>query len=261
ASGRLTATGTAQGRASNLNINFLAEAPQGKLLDRNLTQAQLGFDGRMQEGTINGRISGVAFFDGTRTSLQADVAVDDDTRSMNGIDFSAGGARLTGGVTQDAAGLLTGNLSVDAADISTAAALLLTEARGSINADIALEPRDNEQHATVNGSVRGVEMEAVSLRSADIQASAADLFGVPAIEGSLTAEGLGGAGTGVARPSANATGDGTDTALDAPAPLVNGPDVAARGALAPEQGGLRLGLDQLSLRQNQLAARLLRPVS
>jgi len=261
ASGRLTATGTAKGRASDLKIDFVAEAPQGKLLDRNLTQARLGFDGRMQQGNLNGRVSGDAFLDGTRTSLQADVALADGAKSLNGIDFSAGGARLTGGVRQDAAGLLTGNLAVDAADISTAAALFLTEARGSIKANIDLEPRNNEQQATINGTVRGLELEAVSLKSADIEATASDLFGVPAIQGTLSAEGLNAGGVDVARLAANATSNGSDTAFNATAALTNGTDVAAKGNLAPVQDGFRLGLDELSLRQNQIAARLLRPVT
>src|SRR5690606_14222128 len=114
--------------------------------------------------------------------------------SLTNIDFSAGGARLTGGVSQDGAGVLTGNLVVDVADISTAAALLLTEARGAIDADIALEPRDGEQHASINGSVRELEMDSVALQGADIEATVADLFGVPAIQGSLNAEGLADAG-------------------------------------------------------------------
>src|SRR5690606_40765887 len=119
----------AQGSASDLNLNFSAGVPSGRLLDRNLTEAQLTFNGHMREGDIDGRVTGDAFLDGTRASLQSDIAVNDKVRSLTGLDFSAGGARLTGGVSQDAAGLLTGNLAVDAADISTAAALFLTEAR------------------------------------------------------------------------------------------------------------------------------------
>src|SRR5690606_38778887 len=240
ASGRLNASGTAQGSASDLNLNFSAGVPSGRLLDRNLTEAQLTFNGHMREGDIDGRVTGDAFLDGTRASLQSDIAVNDKVRSLTGLDFSAGGARLTGGVSQDAAGLLTGNLAVDAADISTAAALFLTEARGAINADITLEPRDGEQHATIDGGVRGLEMDAVTLQNADIQATAADLFGVPAIQGSLTAEGLEAAGIAVARLQATATSDGTDTAFDATAALVNGTNVATRGTVSPEQDGFRL---------------------
>lgn len=261
ASGRLSASGTARGNANALDLDFLAEAPQGKLLDRNLTEARLGFEGRMVDGNIDGHVSGDAFLDGTRASLATDVAVTDNGRSLNNIDFSAGGARMTGGVTQNADSLLTGNLAVDAADISTAAALFLTEASGSIKADIVLEPRENEQHATVNGSIRELELDAVSLKSADIQASAADLFGIPAIKGSLTAEGLDAAGIEVSRLSADATSDGNNTAFNTTAALANGTDVAARGAFAPEQDGFRVGLDELSLQQNEIAARLLRPVS
>lgn len=261
ASGPLSATGTAKGDSNALALNFVTQAPKAKLLDRNLTEAKLGFNGEVRNRVLTGTISGDAFLDGTRASLQSNLHLSKDGRKLDRIDFSTSGSRVTGGMTQDPAGLVTGKLVVDAADISIAAALFLTNARGAINADIALEPRDNKQHVTLNGKIRDLVMDNVALKTADIQANVADLFGVPAIQGTIAAEGLDAAGISVTRLSANATSNGSDTAFDTTASLKNGTDVAARGSLAPEQNGFRLGLDELSLRQNQIAARLLSPVS
>ena len=261
ASGRLTANGTARGSASDLKVDLVAEVPEGSVLSRPLTRAKLGFDGRIRDGDLDGSAFGEALLDGKAATLSANIATADETRSMRDILFSAEGARLTGNVTQDATGLLTGELTVDASDISNAAALFLTQAKGAVNANIRLEPQNGEQRASLDGTVRGLELETVSLDSADIQATAADLFGVPAIQGTIRANGLKTAGIDVARLEADASSNGSNTAFNARTSLANGTDIVTSGTLAPEQDGFRLGIDTLTLQQNQIAARLLHPVT
>ncbi|WP_163271393.1 translocation/assembly module TamB domain-containing protein [Chelativorans alearense] len=261
AAGRLTANGRATGSAGELALSLRAQVPNGRLLDKQLTEAVIGFEGTLEDQALSGRITGEAFLDGMRANLQTEVALAEGERRLSGIDFTAGGARLTGDVAQGSDGLLTGELDLDAANISTAAALFLTEASGAAEAALSLEPREGEQYLALNATLRNIVAEQLSLQSADIKATVADLFGVPAVEGTVAAADLAVAGIDVARLNATAETSGGATAFSAEAALANGTDIAARGGLEPQDGGYTVSLEEASLIQGDISARLLRPAS
>src|SRR5690606_15540183 len=98
-----------------------------------------GFEGDLEDGTLDGRLTGTAFLDGVRAELAGDVLLDDDARRLSGFRLSAGGAQASGDIVQDvASGMFDGTIRVAAPDISTAAALFLVEAAGALNAEIML---------------------------------------------------------------------------------------------------------------------------
>jgi len=259
AQGRLTASGRASGSAGNLNLTFAVQIPDGRLLDKALDNARLGFDGTLLGEALTGQITGQATLEGAPANLQAELSVASGERRLNGIDFSTQGARLTGDIAQNSAGLLTGGLVLDASDISTAAALFLTEAQGALDAHISLEPLDNQQHASIDASATRLRLPQFSLERGEAEATIDDLFGVPAVQGSLQASGLNAAGIDVRTLSANAQTSGDATDFSAQAALTNGTDVVARGALAPQEGGYLLTLAEASLVQGPVSARLLQP--
>ena len=259
AQGRLTANGRAFGSAGDFTLTFDAQVPNGRLLEKTLENARLAFDGRLQGEALSGQITGNAALEGTPANLRADVAVAAGERRLSGIDFSTEGTRLTGDIAQNPQGLVTGQLALDASDISTAAALFLVEARGAIDADLSLEPREDRQHASIDATVTGLSLPQVSLETGEAQATIEDLFGVPAVQGTLQANGLKAAGIDVATLSANAETSGGATNFSAQAALTNGTDVAARGALAPQEGGYIVTLDEASVAQAAVSARLLQP--
>lgn len=94
-----------------------------------------------------------AFLDGTRTTGSADISFTDTERKITGLNLQAGGARLTGDVTQDRDELLTGTLELDAADLETVGALLLREMQGSAQARLELAPRNDEQWAQIEARI------------------------------------------------------------------------------------------------------------
>ncbi|MFC6486948.1 translocation/assembly module TamB domain-containing protein [Nitratireductor sp. GCM10026969] len=261
AEGRLTASGRATGSAGQLSLSFEAQVPSGRLLDKRLAEAEIGFEGTLQDEALAGLVSGEAFLDGVAASLQSRVNVSAGERRLSNLDFTAGGAHLTGDLVQDREGLFTGQLTLDASDISTAAALFLVEASGAIDAEVAFAPREDAQHVAIEATLRNVVAEQVSLEDGELEANVADLFGVPAVEGTLRATGLTAAGIDVARLQATAETSGRETAFDGEATLANGTEIAARGALAPADGGFIVSLAQASLVQGDIAARLLRPAS
>jgi translocation and assembly module TamB len=262
AQGRLEARGRLSGSEGPIAINTLARVADGSLAGKRLTQAQIAFDGTLDGGAVAGTVGGDAFLDGVRVQLSAGVASADGERRLSDLEFTAGGARLTGSVTQGPTGLLDGDLAVDAADISTAAALFLVEAVGAVDATVALaSTEEGKQNATAEATVRGFRMGETQLGQADIEAKLEDLFGVPVVNGTVNAQSLVAGGVEVATLNASAQSSGETTAFEADATLDNGTEARARGALSPEGDGFRIGLEEASLGQGVVTARLLEPAS
>jgi translocation and assembly module TamB len=259
AAGRLTARGRASGSEGLIGLTFGADVAEGSLVGKSLREAVIGFEGTLRDGNLDGQATGNAFLEGTRVQLSSAIAVNESGRSLNALDFTAGGTRITGDVTQTPAGLFDGALKLAAADVSTAAALLLVEATGAVNADVTLAVDQDRQNATVEAHAENLVADTVRLGRADLQASIADLFNVPIANGSLQASDLTAAGIDVARLSAIAERSGTTTNFSTDATLDNGATTSATGALSPLDGGYRLGLQAIDLRQGGLAARLVQP--
>jgi len=256
ASGKLVARGTAQGSGGLINLSFNADVPQGSLVGKNLTEGRLVFEGAVNQGDLDGQITGNAFLDGTRVTLTSAISVADEIKRLSDLAFEAGGTRLTGAVTQDKLGYLNGKLSLRAPDISTAASLALLEATGAINAEITLSKPDNKQAVAITGDIANLVVDQTRVGKADIEATVEDLFAVPIVNGAVTAADVAAGGIDVASVSAKAMKQGQTTMFDAKAALKNGTDLATRGALAPVEGGYTVNLASLDLTQGQLAAKL-----
>ena len=260
ASGPLKVVGTAKGQDNVIDLNLDATVASGRLVDRNLRDAKIGFAGRYNVDRLDGQLSGAAELDGFRTSLAGDIAVTETEQSLANLDFQAAGTRITGGVTRNAeTSLLDGGLSVVAPDVSVAAALALLEAKGAVNADIQLTPTDGKQGANIRGDVRDLAVNDIRVGAADINATIADLFGVPVIDGAANAINVAAAGVTINTLTASANQTGNTTAFDAQAALATGTNVDVAGSLTPIEQGYRLALDRAQLRQGQLAAALAQP--
>lgn len=259
ADGRLSLEGRATGSMGNLAIALDGRIPRGRLLDKELTEATLAFNGVLQDDVLIGDLRGDAFLSGTRANLLADIRLAEDKRQLSNLTFTTQGARLTGDVSQGRNGLLEGDLMLDAVDISAAAALLLREARGSVNARLAFDQTGGEQELRVNADVNGLMVEQISLQSGELQAEISDLFGVPAVTGTLNASGASIAGIEITTLEATAEASQGATTFSGDALLDNGTEIHTRGQLMPENGGYTVSLQDAELVQSGLSARLLRP--
>ena len=259
ASGRLTAKGRAAGTDGLIGLTFGAEVAEGTLAGKSLSDGTIGFEGTLQQNDLNGQIMGSALLDQVKVTLASAIAVTENERRLSDLEFAAGETRITGGVTQNREGLFDGRLSLNSTDISTAAALILLDARGAVQADIALSAQDAMQKADVTATVSGLEMETVRIGKADIQAAILDLFKVPVVNGTIKASNLVAAGIDVSTLQATAVQSATTTGFVADALLENGTTASVKGALSPVDGGYLLGLSDLNLVQGSLAARLVQP--
>lgn len=261
ASGRLTATGRAAGSDGRINLTLDASVPSGNLAGKDLTQASFGFDGVLVGPDLDGRVTGSAFLDGVRVDLASSIVLAEGERRVSDLSLVAGGAWLTGALTQTQGGLFTGAFSLDAADISTAAALLLTDASGAVNADIALAVDQDRQDINLTATLDALVLDTVRIGAAELSAQVGDAFGVPAVDGQFEATALVAAGIQVERLAATASRRGEATDFTADAQLANGTAIEAAGALSPEGDGYRLALDRADLSQGRLSAALAQPAS
>ncbi len=259
ASGRLVAKGHAAGTGGLINLMIGANVAEGTLVGKDLRDAMIAFDGALQQNDLNGQLTGSALLDRIGVSLASAITVTENERKLDDLDFTAGATRITGNVTQNHEGLLDGSLSLKSTDISTAAALLLVNASGAANADIALGIENKAQRADVTATVSGVELDTIRLGKADIKATVVDLFEVPIVNGTVQASELSVGGIDMAMLKATAVRDADTTGFVADATLKNGTAAAVTGALSPVDGGYLLGLSDLHLVQGALAARLVEP--
>ncbi|HTM78632.1 MAG TPA: translocation/assembly module TamB, partial [Devosia sp.] len=225
AKGAVKVVGTAKGQDGALALNLDASLPTGQLAGRNFQQGALKFAGNTDKTGLRGDISGDGMLDGFRTSLVAAIAVNDTQQALTGLDFQAAGTRVTGDLARDQAGLITGQLTAASPDVSVAAALALIEARGALDADITLTSNAGKQDATAQGQVRGLVANNIRVGSADFNATIADLFGVPAINGTINGADISAAGVDVKTLAAKASQSGDTTSFDAQAALVAGTNV------------------------------------
>ncbi len=259
ASGRLTGKGRAAGTDGLIGLTFGAEVAEGTLAGKKLSDGTIGFEGTLQQNDLNGQLMGSALLDQIKVSLASAIAVTENERRLGDIEFTAGETRITGDVTQNREGLFDGKLSLRSTDVSTAAALLLIDARGAAEADIALSIQDAVQKADVTATISGLEMETVRVGKADIQAAIVDLFNVPVVNGNVKASDVLAGGIDVSMLQATAVQSSNTTGFVADALLKNGATASVKGALSPVEGGYLVGLTNLNLAQGQLAARLVEP--
>ncbi|MDB5562879.1 MAG: gramicidin biosynthesis grst protein, partial [Hyphomicrobiales bacterium] len=261
AKGALSVAGSAKGQQGNIAFNLDATVPAGSLAGRTLQNGAVGFAGTLAKGALNGNLTGGAFLDGFKVALASGITVDDTQKHLSALNFTAGGTSITGDLTQRKDGLYEGQLKLAASDVTTAAALVLVKATGAANADIALNVAGGKQNASISATVRNFNAADVTVGAADIQASLADLFGVPVVDGSATGSNISAASVDVATLTAKATRTGQTTAFAAMASLKTNTDIAVNGSLAPLGQGYRLALDQATLKQGTLSAKLAAPAA
>ncbi len=266
ASGRMTVKGSARGDDKLIALALRADAPEGTLAGRKLSEGGLDFnamlDGNAKTGAaLSGKLAGSAFLNGQRVDLGTLIDIVNDEKRLTDLVFNAGGAHLSGNVTQTAKGLLTGALKLDAPDISTAAALALAEATGAANADITLDANDGRQNASITANAKDIKVNGNHITSADIALTAKDLFGVPVVDGNAAARDImvGTFGIDSFDAKANATGSKTD--FTANTKLKIGTVASAAGSLEPKDGGFELGLASANVKQGTLSANLAAPAT
>ncbi|MHA6297219.1 translocation/assembly module TamB domain-containing protein [Devosia sp. CAU 1758] len=264
ASGALAVRGSARrtGADAPLMLVLDGQVPNGQLGRYGLREAKIGVAATLLDGAIDGDVTGAAMLDGHRATLATHFETDDLRQVLSGINFEIAGTRISGELARMVeTGLIDGRLDVAASDVSLAAALLLADASGAVNAAIELTPQESGQGAGITANVSNLRVNDIAVGRADISAGIADLFGVPVVNGTAAADDVVAGGVEIDTLNARASQSGQTTSFDAQAALATGTDIDISGALAPIDGGYRLELDRADLVQGALSAQLANPTA
>lgn len=260
--GAVTATGRATGTGGPIDLVFDAAVPQGRLADRALTDARLGFNGTVDGADVTGAVRGGGALDDQPITVAADLALVDGRRSLGGLAIGIGPNSLTGALSQDPGAAILGALKLVAPDLAPIAALALADASGSAEADLSFTPSAEGQGVAIRASARDVVAGGARVGALDLDATVADAFAAPLVQGTLGASNLVAGGVDVARLDARAaqTGPGA-MRVDADARLAIGAEARLAGALARRDDAIDVTLETLSLRQQSVEARLTAPAT
>ncbi len=260
-SGPMQAQIEASGTGGRIGLNAALSLPDGTLSGKSLRQGELGFAGMLHSRILSGKVSGSGFLDGERVGMSADVVWSQEGYRLDNLDFQAGLSRIRGEIGREADGFFRGTLAVDAPDVATLSAFLLTEATGSARATILLSAENEEQNARIDGRLSQIETGDIRIASAEIDARLTNLFGVPGGDGTLRASDVRAFGVEMQAITANARQEGERTGFEAGARFENGASLAAAGALTRIGEGFRLDVFNLDLVRDRVLARLATPAS
>ena len=266
--GALTAQGTAKGTGRAMDVDFGADIPEGRLMDRPLTGAELGFTGTVSglgapEGiAVAGDLRGGGALGDQALSLAGNVDTTGGQQRITGLRAAVGPNTVAGDIARAADGLITGALALRAPDIAPIAALALAEGSGGIEADLAFAPENGAQGVNVSANGRDLAFAGNSIASLSLQAEIADALGVPMVNGTLNGQTIRAGGVEIA--SLNARAEQTEAnrmSFAADGRLAIGTLIDTTGTLDRLDPGMALTLSTLRLRQDPRIATLTQPAT
>lgn len=262
--GEITATGTARGDDTTVAVALNAAIPQGRLLDRPLTDFRLGFQGDVAGTDVTGTVSGGGALGDMPITLAGDITATSDRQAIEGLTLAVGPNTATGALARDGTtGPFTGKIALRAPDIAPLAAFALRQASGEVNADLLLAADSTGgQGITLSANGARVAVGANTANRFQIDAQVTDALGIPLVNGGLTAADLMLGGVGVTSVTANATQiDQTRMTFATTSQLAIGTLLSGSGALDRLNPGVKVTLDALTVSDSAQTARLTAPTT
>jgi translocation and assembly module TamB len=260
--GELTATGRASGSGGPVDVTLSAALPQGRVMERDITGLEIGFDGQVDGSDVTGSLSGDGQLDELVFDLAGDLSVTEERQALSGLRLALGPTVISGDIARPATGPLEGQLEVRSPDIAPLAALAQIEATGSIDAQVALGAAEVGQGIGLDLTARDMAAlgNAIDELDADLQVS--DAFGLPMVEGELSGRGIRAGGLDIAALNAQASAaDAERMEFSADARLAMGTLADLTGELVRLPEGFAATLETLRLRQDPARAILAAPAT
>ncbi|MEL6505021.1 MAG: translocation/assembly module TamB domain-containing protein [Pseudomonadota bacterium] len=261
-SGALSADVQLVGQTRPLLLKAMVAMPDGRLQGRAVNNLSLGFDGIVDEGLIEGQLSADGGLDSKPVRLSGFVKATEDQQIIQDFAARVGDASLFGTAVRNAAGLVDAIITLDASDISDAAALALIEAQGAAKGTITLKSEDGKQDALADLQLDDVVYQTNRIGTAKLDATAMDLFGTPSINAKLDGRRIEAGGVQVRVLDADVETKGTASTFSATAQLVqNDAAIKTRGTVEQGNRQTTVQLATLSVTSNITSARLQRPAT
>ncbi|WP_295950037.1 translocation/assembly module TamB domain-containing protein [uncultured Bartonella sp.] len=222
---------------------------------------------------LSGYVDGSGLFGGEKLKLSGSFSDNDQCKILNNLDILVGETHVNGNLKQNLEGLIDGNIHIDARDISTLSALLLTDGHGSMTGDFNLSESEGKQSGRLKAHIDKLVFGENHVESLDMNLTLDDPKGAFRVNGFVNASDIRVAKFVVNTIKATAKDMDGKTAFQVSADVQNNikADLAGR-LIYPANGDeaqngqgdnlrLTIALDSLNVSQDTLHAKLLNPAS
>lgn len=268
--GPIALKGAARGHNRLVAFSLGAKIPEATLSGKKMQNTAIFINAILDNTSpissyLSGSISGNGSFAGQKLELAGDFSNDDHGKSLNGLNITIGGAKISGDIAQNINGLIDGNLQVNAPDISTLSALALTEGQGSMTGNFAFASDDGKQNANLQAHIDKLVFGGNHVESLDMKAALSDPKGAFRIDGYVNARDIQTSALVVNSIKATAKGLNGQTDFNLTAEVQNNTKAEMSGALVyanlPDNDRLAINLDTLNVTQDNVHAKLAKPAS
>lgn len=245
-SGALNGDAVFTGRLQDLGVSLRIMVPKGVAMRQPIDNLQMQISARDITGApdatvqISGRIAGKPVSGAARYGALSSG------HKIEGLSFSLGSVNAKADIAVDADGGATGRVSIAAANLADVSALALTELRGRLDLDLALDAPRGKQRVNLRADADDVRGAGSAIDRARINLSIDDVRGAPMLNGSLDVSGVKAAGVAISKATLQAepASDGALIKLNA---VANGATVTGAGRLAKTESGALVRLDRMNV--------------
>lgn len=220
---------------------------------------------------LNGSVDGTGNFSGEKLELAASLTNNGTIKRLNDLNIIVGGTKVTGALSQNSTGLIDGNLHIDAPDISTLSALVLTDGHGSMKGDFVFNNDNGKQNAHLSAHIDKLVFGENHAENLDMNLALSDPMGTSRLNGYVNASGIRMANLIVNNMQAIAEDNNGQTAFHVTADVQNNIKANISGAVVyaesqtndkpSDNRQLTINLDTVNVTQDRLQVKLTKPTS
>ncbi|MFD0917160.1 translocation/assembly module TamB domain-containing protein [Pseudahrensia aquimaris] len=259
-SGEVALLARLTGTKKPFTAQMQATMEKGTLSGRMVEGLSLAFEGETDLETVIGALSSSGSLDRKPIVLRGEIDAGPEIAKIEDMNLRVGDSQLSGGLLRNEFGLYDATLKIDAGDISDLAALITLNAGGSVRGNIQLAAADGKQSGEADLRVQGFRYDGASVADAKIDAVFKDLFGIPAADGTISAQNISVSGVNIAELDGTVATSGETTRFDINAAMrQNAARVSAAGTVSQANNTQTIALERLSVTSNITDASLLAP--
>lgn len=265
--GAVTLKGTAKGATAAPDVEANASAPRLMLAGKPVTDLEVSLSAKTARDALAATLRADGTVDGNALEGAVDIRPEGNGLAIPDVAISAGENRISGSFAvadlADAVGTLTGELTIDAPELSEFSALALTELEGALSGRLSLA-RGDGGNPSAQLNLSGTDLAVAGTRIARLEARgrSSGPLTAPALSGEAELTGVVAGGTAIQNLKATAVTAGTATDISIDARLSDGTNadgIALTATLEPQDAGLVVKLATLDGRYGGLATRLAEP--
>ncbi|MHC5654122.1 translocation/assembly module TamB domain-containing protein [Stappia sp. ICDLI1TA098] len=264
--GGLVISGTAKGATAGPDVSATAKADALTLSGKPVQNLTLAADVSTSPGALSADLDLSATVDGYPVEGTVSIVPDGDGIAARTLRLASGDSNVTGNFKladlSDPTGTLSGEIDIDAPDLSAFSALALTELAGALEGKATLSLDDGSPVARLTLSGHDIAAAGATIGTLSAEATATTPFTTPTLRGKARAGKITAGGQDIATLDLTASTQGATTDVTLDARLASGEradGVALTAHITPTDDGFTVALDSLDGRYLGLATRLAEP--